>query len=466
MSFFIKNKQSRRGAKNKFSNKKEHKGKSKRPKLETRDDEITSSEDEQDPEEPVENHVKDLSSEDENETAQEKKLRLAKIYLEEIEKEELARLEDKEFDSEQVNGALISERLKIDYLKQTGRLKASVAHEYIGADTDNLKILKAKEHKSAITCICVSSNGNYLFSGSKNGSIVKWSLLEYKKVGSIPYKKKSDSKEVLGHSKEILSIALSADDNFLAVGDGTNIIQVWDPTNLKHKGSLTGHRDSVTGLTFRRGTHTLYSCSKDRSIKVWTLDEMSYVETLYGHQDKITSIDSLSKERAITSGGRDTSIRIWKIVEESQLIYNGHSGSIDIVRLINEEHFVSGGDDGYLCVWSVSKKKPLCMVKEAHGCDTTNSQPNWITSVASLVNTDLIASGSHDGFIRIWKLESNFRKISLLFSIEIEGFVNDLVFTLDGKYLLAGIGREHRFGRWTVINSAKDTVVIIPLIKK
>lgn len=66
----------------------------------------------------------------------------------------------------------------------------------------------------------------------------------------------------------------------------------------------------------------------------------------YGHQSAITCIDTLARERAITSGGSDRSIRIWKIVEESQLVYNGHSGSIDIVKLINEENFISAGDDG------------------------------------------------------------------------------------------------------------------------
>lgn len=65
-----------------------------------------------------------------------------------------------------------------------------------------------------------------------------------------------------------------------------------------------------------------------------------------GHQDSITSIDALNRERAITSGGRDNSIRLWKIPEESQLVFNGHQGSIDCARLVNEDHFISCGDDG------------------------------------------------------------------------------------------------------------------------
>lgn len=66
----------------------------------------------------------------------------------------------------------------------------------------------------------------------------------------------------------------------------------------------------------------------------------------FGHQAPVTGIDALSHERAITAGGFDCTIRIWKIAEESQLIYNGHRGSIECVRLINEENFLSSGDDG------------------------------------------------------------------------------------------------------------------------
>lgn len=48
--------------------------------------------------------------------------------------------------------------------------------------------------------------------------------------------------------------------------------------------ALPGHKDAVTCLAFREGTHELYSGSLDRSIKLWSLDDMAYVDTLFGHQ--------------------------------------------------------------------------------------------------------------------------------------------------------------------------------------
>lgn len=105
-------------------------------------------------------------------------------------------------------------------------------------------------------------------------------------------------------------------------------------------------------------------------------------------------------------------------------------------------------------------------MKNAHGIYPLNNQPLWISAVAALVNTDLVATGSNDGFIRLWKIGKDYRSISLLFTIPVTGFVNSLAFTSDGKSLIAGVGQEHKFGRWTVVKEARNCVLIIPLLKK
>ena len=49
---------------------------------------------------------------------------------------------------------------------------------------------------------------------------------------------------------------------------------------------------------------------------------------------------------------------------------------------------------------------------------------------------------------------------SLLFQT---GFVNALKFSQDGRYLIAGIGQEHRLGRWWRLKEAKNSICVIPL---
>ncbi|XP_046959818.1 U3 small nucleolar RNA-interacting protein 2 [Vanessa cardui] len=390
-------------------------------------------------------------SDSDHETAEQKKLRLAKKYLEEIEKEEAKR-------SEVIDDA-IEKRLQKDYLEQKGRLKTEVADKYVAPTDSNIRLIRAKEHRLSLTCLCISSDGDFAFTGCKTGTIIKWSVREKRRLGSLTYK--THSAYLKGG---ITSVALTTDSKYLATSDSSPNIQIWDPHTLKHIHTFKGHKDVVIGLVFRKNTHDLYSASKDRSVRIWSLDEMAYVETLFGHQSPITSIDALTRERAITSGGRDTTVRIWKIVEESQLIFNGPVGSLDEVKLLDEEHFVSGSDNGSICLWSVLKKKPLCTVTEAHGSE--NEVPRWITSLATLLNSDVFASGSYDNYIRLWKVSDSYKNIEPLLSIMKNGFVNHMQFTSDGRLLYVALGQEHKGGRWFKQGSAKNGLLVINLSMK
>lgn len=492
MSFFIKSKNNnatkKDGTKRKSKGNKPEKKRKKLSNIHVKDneeDELTSSSDD----EVIPKSNVEEEEDDDLETAQEKKLKLAKIYLEEIERQERERLEDKNAHRD-FNDDIIAKRLKEDRLKEIGRFKTRLADNVIGYDTTNKKLLRCKEQKNVVTCLCITTDDRYLFSGSKCGVIVKWSLNNYEKCVSLPFVKKrtigeekranvgknrkiNDGKRtnrggeaVIGHSAAISSIAVSSDSKYVVSGDELCNVHVWD-INLRHLHTFKGHKGAVRGVVFRRDTHTLYTCSDDRSVKVWSLDEMSYVETLYGHQDAITSIDASTRERAITAGGRDATIRIWKIAEESQLVFSATDGaSVDVVRLIDEDTFVSGGDDGRLSLWSIARKKPLCVVDEVHGNERPG-QPYWIASIGSLLNTDLLATGSRNGTIKMWKYDANRKKlIDLRNDYEVDGYVNSLKFTSDGKRLIAAIGREHRLGRWDVVKTVKNNIVVIPLLNK
>ncbi|XP_011676652.2 U3 small nucleolar RNA-interacting protein 2 isoform X1 [Strongylocentrotus purpuratus] len=469
MSFFIRGARKRAPAsKSKKVFSKDSNNPTKKKKLQKLDDEeILSDSDIDGPDDDEGRGSSDAPSEneeEEQETAQEKRLRLTKQYLAQLEAEE------KEVeDSLTPDRDAIAHRLKSELLEQSGKLQKLVASEYTAPSSDDLCVLRG--HQLAITCMVISSDNKYIFSGSKDCSIIKWNAATGKKEHKIPGGRKGTEDKHIGHTAHILALAISSDDTLLVSGCRNKLIHVWDPQTCGLKHTFKGHRDAISGLAFRKGTHQLFSASHDRSVKIWNLDEMAYVETLFGHQDAITGIDSLTRDRSITSGGRDNSIRVWKVLEESQLIFNGHSGSIDCVKLINEDHFISGSEDGSIAVWSVMKKKPLSITRNAHPgpvgtSEGSNTKENWISCVAALQGTDLVASaGSKDGTIRFWQCSEGYKTLSPTFQVTMEGFVNAMQFSSDGTFLVAGVGQEHRLGRWWRLKEAKNSIVIVRLRK-
>ncbi|TFK00856.1 ryanodine receptor 1 [Platysternon megacephalum] len=332
---------------------------------------------------------KDNEAEEIEETAQEKKLRLAKLYLEQLRQQEEEKAEEEALEKDLVAG-----RLKEDVLEQKGKLQRLIAKDLQPPDTAAIRVLRG--HQLPITCLVISPDDKCIFSAAKDCSIIKWDVESGKKLHVIPGGKKGTEAQHVGHTAHVLSMAISSDGKYLATGDRNKLIMIWEAVTCKHLYKFTGHRDAVTGLSFQKGTHQLYSASHDRSVKVWNVAENAYVETLFGHQDAITGLDSLSRECCVTSGGRDGTVRVWKIPEESQLVFYGHQGSIDCVQLINEEHMVSGADDGSVALWGLSKKKPLTTVRQAHSNHGAQGleQPYWISSVATLLNSDVVATGA------------------------------------------------------------------------
>lgn len=49
----------------------------------------------------------------------------------------------------------------------------------------------------------------------------------------------------------------------------------------------------------------------------------------------------------------------------------------------------------------------------------SNSMTNWISSVRAYYNSDLLASGSDDGFIRVWAYSNSMNSLTERFKIEI-----------------------------------------------
>ncbi|KAI0696969.1 WD40 repeat-like protein [Cerioporus squamosus] len=468
------------------------------------------------------------AEEDEDETPAQKRLRLAKLYLHNV-KQGLS-LADGEFDAAEIDRELISARLKQDVMEHSGKVHLFVADKYDLQHAPSIRTKRA--HRFSVTAAVASPDARWLYTSGKEGSIVKWDLHTGRQAhtfhksrpdkgkGKGKGKGKDNAGELQGHTDEVWALAVSPDGKYLASGGKDRRVGVWDVEKNEWVRGFGGHRDCISALAFRKAQPSLqtptqlYSGSYDRSLKLFDLSTMGYVETLFGHQAR--------------AGGRDKTVRYWKVPEETQLVFRGGGGSkwqddlegmdededggapkaeaksekfvegsIECVAMIDETMFVSGGDSGSISLWSTQRKKPVFTQALAHGMDLaqvdaplieTVRKPRWITALGSLRYSDLFASGSWDGAIRLWKLDARLRSFALVGTFPAPGVVNSLQFVTppadsaflaaaawaalprgDGEgegdaradarraavavsapttLLVAGVGHELRAGRW------------------
>ncbi|KAI5292263.1 pre-rRNA processing protein [Ascosphaera acerosa] len=354
-----------------------------------------------------------------------------------------------------------------------------------------------------------------------------------------------------GHTGAILTVAASPSGAFVATGGADRRIIVWDAATLAPLRTFSQHRDAISGLSFSRagpdyalGSNNissgeqLFSASFDRTIKTWSLapGAHAYVETLFGHQDHVLDVAAMAADQCVSVGARDRTARLWKVVDETQLIFRGGSstnkrgrtgaaanesdtpaeaeGSIERIAALPPAHFVTGSDNGALALWSIHKKKPLCTVPLAHGRDPLppagdlsaerdpavaqrvtarlRPSPRWITALAALPGTDVVLSGSWDGWVRAWRVSEDKRRLVPLGVVggdeatgegRIRGVVNDIaVFERRdrsaaaaafanagpagdegeeqarqpaGLCVVAAVGKECRLGRWKTLGSKR-----------
>lgn len=247
-----------------------------------------------------------------------------------------------------------------------GRIYRKLA-DTLSFSTANHTFFRADTKATTGVAVCYP----YIYTISKDRHLIKWEIPSVDALAKKPKQvahhrdnsRKGDTSYDGGHVDEIITIAASEDGKFVATGGKDNRIVVWDPHTLHPLKVFKHHRSPVMGLVFRRNTNELYSCSADRTVKLWSLNELAYIETLFGHQDEVVGITALAGERCVTVGARDRTARLWKIVDETQLVFRGGGegskkkkagavkehyveGSMDCVAMIDEEHFVTGSDNG------------------------------------------------------------------------------------------------------------------------
>lgn len=230
---------------------------------------------------------------------------------------------------------------------------------------------------ACVNCVRWSNSGKYLASGSDDKIIMIWSLTKYPNSGNIVFGTKNIVNietwkcmfTLRSHSGDILDLAWSPHDLYLASCSVDNTIIIWDaqkfPTVLK---VLSGHTGLVKGVSWDPIGKYLSSQSDDKSLRIWRISDWetdTIITTPFkecgGNTAVLRHSWSPDGQYLVSAHAMNNTGPVAKVIERDGWTYDkdyvGHRQAINCVRFSRSimEHKV-GKKSHHMCLCAVGSR--------------------------------------------------------------------------------------------------------------
>jgi len=272
-------------------------------------------------------------------------------------------------------------------------------------------------HDDCVNSISFSPNGEYLASGSGDGTIKIWSLY------------KGTFKFLLTPEKQdrIYLVAFSPDNNYFVSTSGwERAIKLWqrkkERFSLLHTHKVSCH---IRSLAFSPdGKYLIYG--SDQLLSKLQI-ENNQLRFLRGREGNVSSL-AFSPDSKCIACGQENKLIIRSVgsLKRLQTIQAHENGIYSVVFSPDQKYVASGSGDKTITIWEKSNDQYVLH-------QTLKDHAGSVTSVSFLSDSKHLVSGSSDGTIKIWQLNNNlFASIQTLL---VQGSNNQTHFSPDGMYL-------------------------------
>lgn len=279
-----------------------------------------------------------------------------------------------------------------------------------------------------ITALEFLPDGNELFTGGYHEVLV-WSL-----DGQL-------NRRIQNMGQQVLAINVHPDGKRVAIASGQpgreGDVRILDLVTGEIQATLARSDDVIFDVVFSHDGKLIAVAGADKSIRLINLESREETRVILSHADFVTSLAWSGDDRQLLSGSRDKSAKVFD-VESGQLLgsYQGHGAAVRGVGFASDHtEAISTGADGKLHRWKIETTKKIAEISlGGEGFKITSSdswvlvpttqhqvmqidpvgnkilatltgQKDWALSSATTSDATLVASGAHNGEVRIWKVE-------------------------------------------------------------
>lgn len=221
----------------------------------------------------------------------------------------------------------------------------SNGHLHIFDLEQNAEIKFFTQHTKAIFSIAFNQQKEQFYVADADGNLSIWSSESLSLLLYLPLD--------AGKIRDI-AINKSGEQIALACQDGT--VRVFECNFFNEIKTVNAHKNGATAVLFHPNhPNQLISGGKDALLKLWNLESETCLTEIPAHNFAIYSIQAINDGQTIVTASRDKTIKIWSDQLEFQqrldFKVGGHRHSVNRIRVMGQNCFVSVSDDKRIIVW-------------------------------------------------------------------------------------------------------------------
>lgn len=298
-------------------------------------------------------------------------------------------------------------------------------------------------HRHSVTSLAQSHDGQWLLSGSRDGTLRVWSTAA------------GETEAVLSPGRWRLAmwaVAMAPDGSLAAGASDDFVVRVWDVRRRTLRVVLEGHLESIRALSFSPDGRLLASGGRDTTVRLWDTATWRPLRTLL-HTNTVRSLAFTPDGRHIFTGTAADVICAWD-VETGELVglLRGHGNTVHALAVTPDGRtLVSGAADRTLRVWRLFPHATRAVLALDRSREPATRWEHYgihpgpeVMAVAAAPDGRLVASAHRDSAIRLWRLPDGIEVAHLASPAETTYAVT---FSRDGRFLYSG-GDDDAIHRW------------------